>query len=281
MARTIPSSIQTQFDDNVTTLVWCWVISRNDGIKLGFTDHDKDIQFLGVTCKAGSGFSPSDISESVGLSVSNLDVTGVLQDDAITESDIASGLYDTAQVDIYLVDWTNPQNYIVVQSATIGDITRSQDTFVANLVGVEDGLNKKVGRKFQSTCDAELGDTRCTVDVTSSTYSTQAQISSITTNSVFTLTNIDTYPDGWFSRGVVLFTSGQNINLYGNVKSHSGSTITLWTPVPRSLSTGDSVTITAGCDKSFSTCVSKFGNHTNFQGFPHIPGNDYLSSGTV
>lgn len=281
MSRAIPSSIQAQFDSNVTTLSWCWIISRNDSTKLGFTDHDRDVQFLGVVCKASSGFSPSDISESVGLSVSNLDVTGVLQDASITEDDITSGIYDSAQVDIYLVDWSDPQNYITIQSAKIGDISRSQDTFVANLIGIEDGLNKKVGRKFQSTCDTELGSSRCKIDTTLSTYSTNATVTSATSNFEFNLDTIQSYADGWFSRGLIRFTSGQNVNSHGNIKIHSGSSITLWAPMSRVVAVGDTVTITSGCDKSFATCISKFNNSINFQGFPHIPGNDYLSSGST
>ena len=32
--------------------------------------------------------------------------------------------------------------------------------------------------------------------------------------------------------------------------------------------------IRAGCDKAFATCKAKFDNASNFQGFPHLPGND-------
>ena len=37
---------------------------------------------------------------------------------------------------------------------------------------------------------------------------------------------------------------------------------------------GDTFSIVAGCDKTFSTCKAKFDNHENFRGFPHLPGND-------
>ena len=33
----------------------------------------------------------------------------------------------------------------------------------------------------------------------------------------------------------------------------------------------------AVCDKRFSTCNATFGNGLNFQGFPHIPGDDFLT----
>lgn len=33
-----------------------------------------------------------------------------------------------------------------------------------------------------------------------------------------------------------------------------------------------------GCDKRFATCGSRFGNIANFQGFPTIPGEDFLTA---
>ncbi|SFE47808.1 phage conserved hypothetical protein BR0599 [Methylobacterium sp. 13MFTsu3.1M2] len=32
--------------------------------------------------------------------------------------------------------------------------------------------------------------------------------------------------------------------------------------------------LTAGCDKRLATCRDRFANAVNFQGFPHMPGND-------
>ena len=41
---------------------------------------------------------------------------------------------------------------------------------------------------------------------------------------------------------------------------------------------GHSFTVTAGCDKQFATCQAKFNNPVNFRGFPHIPGNDFVTA---
>jgi uncharacterized phage protein (TIGR02218 family) len=39
---------------------------------------------------------------------------------------------------------------------------------------------------------------------------------------------------------------------------------------------GDALVVSAGCDRTFETCKAKFGNATNFRGFPHIPGSDFV-----
>ena len=36
--------------------------------------------------------------------------------------------------------------------------------------------------------------------------------------------------------------------------------------------------LTAGCDKQLATCRAKFANAASYRGFPHMPGNDFLSS---
>ena len=44
------------------------------------------------------------------------------------------------------------------------------------------------------------------------------------------------------------------------------------------LQAGDLLRLEAGCDRTAATCKAKFGNFLNFRGFPHIPGEDWLSS---
>jgi uncharacterized phage protein (TIGR02218 family) len=52
--------------------------------------------------------------------------------------------------------------------------------------------------------------------------------------------------------------------------------VSLWAVPPFIVAPGDAVTLRAGCDKQFTTCRDKFGNAVNFQGFPHMPGSDFV-----
>ena len=54
--------------------------------------------------------------------------------------------------------------------------------------------------------------------------------------------------------------------------------VTLWKAMPGDVVAGDTFDIFAGCDKQFATCKSKYSNHLNFRGFPHIPGPDFALS---
>jgi hypothetical protein len=37
----------------------------------------------------------------------------------------------------------------------------------------------------------------------------------------------------------------------------------------------------ATCDKRWATCVERFANGANFQGFPDLPGDDFLAAAPV
>lgn len=87
------------------------------------------------------------------------------------------------------------------------------------------------------------------------------------------------FAERFFRYGVLSFTSGAAKGLSADVEDHrrleGADELTLWLPMAAEIAVGDTLEVTAGCDKRFSTCKAKFGNGLNFQGFPHIPGSDF------
>jgi uncharacterized phage protein (TIGR02218 family) len=76
--KTLGAALASHVAEGVTTLCRCWRIGRRDGIVMGFTDFDRDIAFEDVVFKAASGFTASVMQAQLGLSVSNLDVSGAI-----------------------------------------------------------------------------------------------------------------------------------------------------------------------------------------------------------
>jgi uncharacterized phage protein (TIGR02218 family) len=256
------------------------VLSRADGVVLGFTDHDADINLDGVTCKAGTGLSASEVTTRLGLAVDGTEIFGALADDALTEADLAAGRYDAATVDTWLVDWNEPALRVLLSVDTVGEVKRDGAAFTAELRSITDKLNLENGRLFTATCAADLGDARCTVALDNDTFRGLGTIAVLTGNSAFTASGLGAFADGWFSAGLLVFTSGGNADSAVEVKVHAiaGSTVslTLWQAMAEPLRVGDTFTVKAGCDKRFDTCRTRFGNVVNFRGFPHIPGNDFV-----
>ena len=274
-------ALQAHLDSGTTTLAWCWHIRRVDGVTQGFTDHDHDLTFDGTTFEAATGFTASDMKESVGLAVDNLEVSGALSADSLNETELAAGLYDNAAVEIWRVNWRDVSQRVLMRSGTLGEVKRAGSTFAAEIRGLAHVLQQPKGRLYQYTCDATLGDARCAVPLTTATFRTTATVITASAHTL-TVTLSGTYAADWFTRGLAVVASGANINARSEIRRHaligSAITIDLWQPFPTPLNPGDTLTLTAGCDKHSATCASKFSNIANFRGFPHMPGNDFVAT---
>ncbi|HZT50243.1 MAG TPA: DUF2163 domain-containing protein, partial [Hyphomicrobiaceae bacterium] len=91
--KSLPPSLQAHLDTGATTLAWCWRVTRRDGVRLGFTDHDRDLVFDGTTFAAATGFTATEIKDAVGLAVDNLEVESALSSSSLNEDDLAAGLF--------------------------------------------------------------------------------------------------------------------------------------------------------------------------------------------
>jgi uncharacterized phage protein (TIGR02218 family) len=278
--KSLPLAFQSHLDSGATTLAWCWRVTRNDGTAFGFTDHDRDLAFDGTTFEAATGFTASEIKDALGLSVDNLEVSSALKSDRLDEDDLAAGLYDDAAIEIWRVNWADPDSRVLMRSGSLGEVRRSGAAFTAEVRGLAHYLQQPKGRLYQSGCDADLGDARCGVDLDDPDFRGTGTVIAAASNRQFTASGLDAFEEGWFTRGLVTFASGVNANRSREVKRHTlagtVATIELWQPMALDIAADDTFTVTAGCDKRFATCQSKFDNAVNFRGFPHMPGPDYI-----
>ncbi len=274
--KTLHPGLAAHLAGGVTTLARCWTLTRRDSIRLGFTDHDQDITFGSVLHLARSGLQASDASAELGLSVASEDVAGVLHAAGLSEADIRRGLYDGAEVAIHLVDWRNPDNRQLLDVMVIGEITRGDNAFVAELRSAAHRFDEERGRLYTLRCAADLGDARCRKVLSAS----NASVVATDGNRQVSLSGLNGFASGWFNAGRLTFTSGANAGHAVEVRRHvqlaSVAVLDLWLETPLAIAVGDVVQLTAGCDKSFGTCQEKFANSINFQGFPHLPGHDAL-----
>lgn len=280
--RDIPAPLQAHLDTRATTLAFCWKIARKDGVVLGFTEHDRNLVFDSVTFEAASGFQRTQIAQSLGLSVDNLDVAGALQSAKITEADIVAGRYDLAEITIYRVNWADVSQRVTEGRGQLGEIERGPLAFRAEVRSLVDRLNQRVGRVYHYFCDADLGDARCTVDLTSATYKATGTVGAAPSARFMILSGVTGYAAGWFTGGLLTLTSGAMNGLAREVKEHTivGGVhyAELWQALPDAPVAGVSLQITAGCDKTATLCAARFANLVNFRGFPHMPGNDRVTA---
>ena len=280
--KDLPAGLAAHLATGATTLCWCWRLTRKDGAAQGFTDHDRDLVFDATTFEAAAGFEASEIKDALGLSVDNLQVTSAISSERLAEADLVAGVYDDAKVEIWRVNWQTPADRVLMRSGSLGEVKRAGPLFSAEVRGLAHYLQQPKGRLFQYTCDADAGDGRCGVDLNAPGFKGTGSIVSVASARRFTASGLESFAGEWFSRGLVTFTSGAALGQRIEVKSHTLSggvaTIELWQPARMPLVAGQTFTVTAGCDKHLATCGAKFANAVNFRGFPHMPGNDFVTS---
>ena len=278
--KLLDSGLDAHLQSGATTLCWCWRLTRRDGVRQGFTDHDYDVVFDGTAFEAAAGFTASDIKDGVGLSVDNLEVTGALSSLHLNEADLSAGRYDDARVEIFRVNWQTPSQRVLMRSGSLGEVKRTQSGFTAEVRGLAHYLQQPKGRLYQLTCDADLGDARCTVNLAA--FRGTATIQTVVSPRRFTVTGVSAFANDYFTRGLAAFTSGpasgQKIEIKSHTKIATTVTLELWSDAEGPPLVGNTFTATAGCDKRIQTCTAKFANTTNFRGFPSMPGNDFLST---
>lgn len=286
--RPLPPELSEHLARETTTLCECWIVRRADDTVLGFTNHDRDLTVAGVACRAVSALDGSQSVEEVGLSSDSQDVVGVLSSVDITENDIVAGRFDNARIETWLVNWCAPEQAVHLRTAILGEITREDGTFRAELRGLTSLLDKRKGRSYGRLCDAGLGDNRCRFNVNQGNFTLQASVGNIISQTVFHWSGPASPGKNWFSGGTLTWTSGENSGLTSRIASHGtglSTELALWERPPFEIQPGDGFQMQAGCDRTFITCREKFDNALNFQGFPHVPGGDfavtYASEGQI
>ena len=274
------SAFYNELDTNSALgMALCWEINRTDGTSLFFTNHDENVtasyDSVEKTFTPVSSFSGSAVKEREGTTVDNMSLV-VLTSDDITEQDLLAGKYEEAEIIVYAVQWDQLANGLhILKRGYLGQVASKGAEFEVEVRGVTYKLQQNTGRLYTLECDANLGDSRCKVNV-DSYYTVSTTVESVTSSRQFTVA-LTGEAATYFQYGKCTFTSGNNSGRALEILGHtvSGSdTIILLENAPYAIQVGDGVTLTAGCDKSATTCKAKFGNLLNFQGFPFIPTED-------
>lgn len=277
--RTLPSALAAHLSGEATTLCRCWSLTRRDGAVLGFTDHDRDLAFDGILYRAGSGLEAAEATAELGFATGGGEVLGAFVASGLSEAELSRGLYDDARVSLWLVNWADIGQRALLETGFVGEVKRGDSHFSAEVRGLGKAFDEERGGLYIASCSADLGDGRCGAAIG------QAHASVATTDGRLTLTayGLAGSADGFYAGGKLSFTSGASLGFATEVKSHRNAdgvvSFQLWQAAPAPIAAGDAFTVSAGCDKSFATCRSKFGNGVNFRGFPHLPGNDFIIGG--
>ncbi len=282
--KRLPQALADHLATGETTLCRAWRVTCRDGFRLGFTEHDQKLTFDGTVFEPGTGFAATEASVASGLSAPGTEVRGGFSSDAITEADLAAGRYDGARVELFLVNWqAADEQHALMSVQEIGEVSRAGPGFSAELRSFAHRLQQPEGRVYNRRCDADLGDSKCRVDMSVANRRVTGLVAEVLSADRLTVSGLPDSPEGHFRLGHLRFDqgvlSGRRLAIEESGAVTGGLvTLRLWLPLEARPAEGDAVTLTVGCDKSFATCREKFGNQLNFRGFPHMPGSDFAYS---
>jgi uncharacterized phage protein (TIGR02218 family) len=267
MRRSVPAAFKNYLLTKIAkTLVRCWKVTLHNGTVKGFTTNTRDITVGGVLYQSITGLTTSSVKYAEGLSVDNMVISAFLS--AQDEQDILKGLYDGAMLEVFVVNYLDLSlGFLTEKVGFLGEITRADGVFQAELRGLMDMLRTKIGRVYTAACDARLGDARCGIPLSSF----QATMTTVTGPKSFQAAAIAGVQAGWFTDGYLVFLTGNNTGVVRDIRFHAGVNIDLFLSPPYPLVVNDIVNMFVGCDKTKQTCITKFNNVLNFRGFDFVP----------
>lgn len=269
-----------------TRLCQIWTITRSDGEILRFTSLDHDWVYGGQEYKACDSLNPS-ASEAVSEvnASGTMDLSGAIGPNGVTREDLYAGLYDGAYVEAWLVPWDGNESPKLLLRGTFGPVEQGETGFRVELLG--DGtklMQTPLVKLLQPGCRWQFGDAFCgkalgPLTVTGAVDSASGQRSFVDAARAETA--------GYFTRGRVTFTTGDNAGISAEIKEHSsGGSFELWPRLPFPVSIGDQYSMVPGCtnlkaaDGGTNGCTA-WGQLVRYGGFPRVPGGDKRSKGAT
>ncbi len=254
------------------------VLTGNYAATAYFTNHDENIVYGGATYQS-IPITRSAIGYNSNLQIDKVDVSfglvGVrIGDVSMSIPQLIKGDFlKYAHIYIYLYDVANSALVsCIFEGFLTGDVSFNQGIVVCSFSSILDKLRQKFPYMIYSEfCNHNLFDTYC--GLKKSDYkATGAVLADSTKGLIYAdVFEFAVHGEGYWEKGEIIFTSGQNINISRNIKKHIAGGIYVLTPFPFTPAVGNTFDVYPGCDKSGVTCDEKFSNYANFFGFETIP----------
>lgn len=163
--RTIPVALAAHLDQEVTSLATVWKIIRKDGVTFRMTDCDVPLTVLGEVYSATNSYERTAVDTELGLKSDNMEIMGFFDDASITQQDIDNGLFDGAELRIWIVNHQDTsQGVIALMRGRLGEFEHTHNgLFNATFRSIAEAFRNRIGNKTSPTCRADLGNAKCKV----------------------------------------------------------------------------------------------------------------------
>ena len=257
-----------------------FTFTLSDASALRYTSGDGDLTVLGnVFSSVGPFLTRGPTRSIIGLEVDTLEINFLVNSSVLIGSVplaqfASAGGFDGARLALWRTFMATygdvSAGYLIQFVGRVADLEATRTGVRMNVNSDIELLNVMLPRNvYQAGCRHKLYDAGCSL--TQATFTTANAAAGGSTRYVVNSTLAQA--DNYFDLGVIAFTSGVNSGLTRTVKSYANASgaVTLAYPLRTAPTAGDTFDIYPGCDKTSSTCDTKFSNVVNFGGFPTIP----------
>lgn len=276
--KSLRPELMAAYRSGVTSLARCVRIVRTDGVVHRLTARARSITMSnGQVYDSDGGFSADTaVRNRIGVEPDgSVDLELALVPAGVPVLDIRLGRLDGAELFAFQtladdpVEDDHPLGYL-----RFGETVLRGSRYVAPLRSVQDLLALPIGRVITPSCDATLGDARCTVDLGPLTVA--GTIAERLSDVEYLVAEAEAQPEDFFGLGLMRLTSGTLSGLELEITEHAGQNIVLAEPPVELPAVGDAVELVPGCRKRLAEdCIAKFDNALNHQGYPDVPGESF------
>lgn len=260
---------------------------------------DSDMVFAGVTYSRGFAIVRGSVSQVVGLTTQEVEITIAPIADAVSQPTIGGntlqqladeGLLDNAEITIweaFLSSYADTSPGLVhLFKGRVGTVKAGRLKTVITVTSGIALLDIDMPRNIlQSTCTHALFDPGCTL-LRSAFLVSGASVTGAP--GVLSMQTSLTQPDGYFNLGQLDFVTGPNAGFSRTVRSYSHTTglVKFFQPLPFAPSVGHVFNVSPGCNKTQAQCSNSnaltgpaFNNLIHYGGKPYIPVVETLYDG--
>lgn len=279
--KTIPAQLLTHLALGVTTtclLVKVECVGAYAGTVFAFTNLDIDVTYDdgdgALLYQSDNGFTPKRVAYTSGTGIDNSEIDGVIAATGITEQQVRAGIFRSAKVTHYRVNYNDltTGRHEVVAYGRAGRTVFNESGWTTEFRSLSQILRQPIGQLYSLACNAQFGDTRCGKALTWGASGTVTSVG-VENDRVFTDTG-RTEIDGYYADngGIVEWLTGDNAGIEMEVDSFSSDTFTLLMGLPYAIQVGDTYRPRRDCFKRYAAdCVAVHANGTRFRGFPLMP----------
>ena len=248
-------------------------ITRLDGVILRIAEADETLTVSAQTFVPLPGAEISAVKHIINGDVGSMEIRFAHSDAGILDTfELNTGFWDGATVQMYLVDRLtlpalgDPMFTGIIDTVSI-DLIGSSSSFDIRGLAVQ---SEAFIQTFQPMCRTDLFSSLCQLN--ENDWDHAGTIGTIIDRFNFTVAGLGAPPaDGWFNQGTFRTESGFKAVVANWVLS--SLKITTYQPICMArLTAGEDIILYPGCDKTGTTCRTKFNNKINFQGEDHFLG---------